>query len=119
MCCPTLTITQLCKFDFVLLLSFFGRTVFEKDMWFVMLAHDFRNTPRAKFQNQLSFRICYHNLPETFITTTLLSDITTFVNTIVRQLMDLTDPLSATYYLLFLLLALTLLRLIFLLKSLL
>ena len=81
------------KLFLVPLLSFQGRTVFEKDLRFVKLARDFKNTPKAKFQNQWSFRISYHSGPETLIST-LLSEITTFVNTKVCQLTDLTDPLS-------------------------
>ena len=72
------------------MLSFLGSTIFEKDLGFVKLAHDF--TPEAKFQDQRSFRICYHSFLETFITGTMLSVITAFVNTKVRQLTDFTDP---------------------------
>ena len=52
------------------MLSFLGSTIFEKDSGFVKLAHDF--TPEAKFQDQRSFRICYHSFLETFITGTVL-----------------------------------------------
>ena len=86
---------QLRKLDLVSLLSFLGRTIFEKDLQFFKLAHDCKNTPEAKFQNQWSFRICYHSFPKTFITDTLLLVITTFVNTKVRHLADMTDSLSA------------------------
>ena len=64
----------------------------------VMLAHDFKNMLKAKFHNQWSFRICYNGSPETFITGTLLSVITTFVNTKVSQLEDLTYPLYPLYH---------------------
>ena len=57
------------------------------------MAHDLKNTPEAKFQNQLSFTICYHSFPETFFTDTLISVIITFVNIKLHQLTDLTDPL--------------------------
>ena len=82
------------KLDLVALLSFLGRTLFEKDFPFVKLAHEFKNMPEAKFQNQWSFTICYHSLAETLITSTLLCEIATFVNTQVRQLTDLMDTLS-------------------------
>ena len=59
-----------------------------------MLAHEFKNVSKAKSQNQWSFRVGYHSFPESFVASTLLSEINTFVNTIVRQLMDLTDLLS-------------------------
>ena len=51
-----------------------------------------------KIRRKLNFRIndhSYHSFPKTFITDTLLSAITTFVNTKVRHLADMTDPLSA------------------------
>ena len=36
---------------------------------------------KLKFQNQWSFEICYHSFQKTFITSTLQSEKTTFVNT--------------------------------------
>ena len=42
------------------MLSFLGRIISKKDLQFVKLAHDFKNMPKAKFQNQWSFRICYY-----------------------------------------------------------
>ena len=36
----------------------------KKDLLFVKLAHNFKTTLKAKFQNQLSFRICYHSLSD-------------------------------------------------------
>ena len=60
------------------------RAVFEKYLRFAKLAHDFKNMLKAKFQNQGSFRICYHSLTEILITSNLLFVITTFVNTKVR-----------------------------------
>ena len=77
------------------LLFFLRTTVFEKDLWFVKLAHDFKDTPEAKFQIQWTFSVCYTSFQEAFFTGTLLSVITTFFITKVRQLTELTDPLSA------------------------
>ena len=55
-----------------------------------------------KICRKLNFRINDHLefviMLETFITSTLLSVITTFVNTKLRQLIYLTDPLSAPVY---------------------
>ena len=76
----TLTISTLRKLDLVPYCLPWG-AVFEKGLRFDKVSHDFKNTPKGNFQNQWSFRICYHSLPETFITSTLLSEITTFVNT--------------------------------------
>ena len=83
------------KLDLVPLFTFLKTTVFEKNLRFSKLTHDLKNMPKVKFQNQCSFRICYHSLRETFITSNLLFKITTFVNRKVRQLMDLTERLSA------------------------
>ena len=54
---------------------------------------------KAKSQNQSSFRICYHRFLEALIKSTLQTEITTFVNMKVRQMTDLTHPLSAPFVL--------------------
>ena len=57
-------------------------------------SHDFKNTPKTKFQFKWSFRICYHNLPNALVISPLLPEITNFLNKKVRQLADLTYSLS-------------------------
>ena len=43
------------------------------------MTYDFKHTPKAKFQNQWSLRICCHSLPERLIKNTLQTETTGFV----------------------------------------
>ena len=52
--------------------------IFKFFLRLIKLAHKFKLTPRAKFQNQLSFRICYPSLPEAFIISTLVTEMNAF-----------------------------------------
>ena len=57
--------------------QYLGKIV--KFFWrLIKLVHKSKLTPRAKFQNQLSFRICYPSLPEAFIISTLLTEMNAF-----------------------------------------